>query len=222
MIMGIKVIITGSTGMVGEGVLLECLQNQNVDKVLIINRKSYSFSHPKLEEILVKDFFDLNALKEKVKEYDACFFCAGISSVGMNEADFTKITYDMTLSVADFLSKQNPNMIFNYVSGKSTDSSEKGKVMWARVKGKTENDLLKLPFKAVYNFRPGFMEPVKGQKNIKPVFKFLLLLTPVFKIIFSKSACTLNQVGQAMVNSVTKDYDKNILEVADIKLLAKK
>ena len=150
--MGIKVIITGSTGMVGEGVLLECLQNSDVEKVLILNRKSYSISDPKLEEILIKDFFDLNSIIEKVKDFDACFFCAGISSVGMNEADYTKVTYDMTLSVAEFLSKQNPDLVFNYISGQSTDSSENGKIMWARVKGKTENDLLKLPFKAVYNF----------------------------------------------------------------------
>lgn len=220
--MGIKVIITGSTGMVGEGVLLECLQNSDVEKVLILNRKSYSISDPKLEEILIKDFFDLNSISEKVKDFDACFFCAGISSVGMNEADYTKVTYDMTLSVAEFLSKQNPDLVFNYISGQSTDSSENGKIMWARVKGKTENDLLKLPFKAVYNFRPGFMEPVKGQKNIKPFFKILLLLTPIFKLILPKSVCTLHEVGRAMVNSVTKGYYKNILEVADIKSLSKK
>lgn len=220
--MGIKVIITGSTGMVGEGVLLECLQNPDVEKVIIINRKPYPISHAKLEEVLVQDFFDLNSIKEKVQDFDACFFCAGISSVGINEADYIKITYDMTLSVAGFLSKNNPNLVFTYVSGQSTDSSEQGKTMWARVKGKTENDLMKLPFRSVYNFRPGFMEPVKGQKNIKPLFKILLLLTPVFKLIFPKTVCTLNEVGRAMVNCVTKGYPENILEVADIKLLAKK
>lgn len=219
--MGVKVIITGSTGMVGEGVLLECLQNENVEKVLILNRKSYPISHPKLEEILIKNFFDLSSINGKAEDYDACFFCAGVSSVGMSEVDYTKVTYDMTLSVANFFSKENANMIFTYVSGKSTDSSEQGKLMWARVKGRTENDLVKLPFKAVYNFRPGFMEPVKGQRNIKPLLKILLLLTPILKLILPKSVCTLTEVGQAMVNSVTKGYHKNILEVADIKSLAK-
>ena len=161
----IKVIITGATGMVGEGVLFECLQNPAVGEVLIINRKHYELQHPKLKELIVPDFFELDRFSAEIKGYDACFFCAGISSVGMNEEKFTRITYDITLAFAKALLAVNSGMSFTYVSGSYTDSSEKGRVMWARVKGKTENDLAKLAFKAEYNFRPGGMLPFDGQKT---------------------------------------------------------
>jgi nucleoside-diphosphate-sugar epimerase len=166
---GIKVIITGATGMVGEGVLFECLQNENVKEVLIISRKHYACDHSKLKELIVPDFFQLDQFADSIQGYDACFFCAGVSSVGMKEDKYTYITYDTTLSFAKTLLTYNPNMVFIYVSGSLTDSSEKGKLMWARVKGKTENDLNKLPFKTEYNFRPGVMLPFKGQKNWKSI-----------------------------------------------------
>src|SRR3954469_14273955 len=153
----IKVIVTGATGMVGEGVLLECLKNEKVSEELMINRRHFELKHPKLKELIVPDFFKIEAHKEQLVGYDGCFFCAGISSVGMKEDMYTKITYDTTLQFAHVMARLNPGMVFTYVSGQSTDSSEKGKLMWARVKGRTENDLMKLPFKGEYNFRPGLM-----------------------------------------------------------------
>jgi len=214
----IKVIITGATGMVGEGVLFECLQNPVVTEVLAINRKHYEMQHPKLKELLVTDFLQLQDFAEHIKGYDACFFCAGISSVGMKEDKYTHITYDTTLSFAKTLLANNDNLVFTYVSGAHTDSSEKGRLMWARVKGKTENDLATLGFKAEYNFRPGVMMPFPAQKNWKPVVKFLI---KIIKVIAPKSVLTLEEVGKAMINAVTRGYAKNILEVADIRQLAK-
>ncbi len=215
---GIKVIITGATGMVGEGVLFECLQNQKVSEVLIINRRHYELQHPKLKELIVPDFFQLSKFAENIKGYDACFFCAGISSVGMKEDKFTHITYDTTMAFAKALLQVNGNMVFTYVSGSHTDSSEKGRVMWARVKGRTENDLMKLPFKAEYNFRPGAILPFDGQKNWKAAYKFIV---KIIKIFARKKVLTMREVGQAMINAVTDGYRKNILEIADIKQLAK-
>jgi len=215
---GIKVIITGATGMVGEGVLFECLQNPTVSEVLIVNRRHYELQHPKLKELIVPDFFELNKFADNIKGYDACFFCAGISSVGMKEDKFTRITYDTTMAFAKALLAVNSNMVFTYVSGSHTDSSEKGRVMWARVKGKTENDLAKLPLKAEYNFRPGAMLPFPGQKNWKAVYKFIVKIIRAFS---PKSVLTMEEVGKAMVNCVTIGYGKNILEISDIKTLAR-
>src|SRR6186713_2180658 len=168
---GIKIIITGATGMVGEGVLFECLQNSNVREILMINRKHYDCSHQKLNELIVPDFLQLDQFSEKIQGYDACFFCAGVSSVGMKEDKYTHITYDTTLSFAKTLLIHNSNLSFCYVSGSHTDSSEKGRLMWARVKGRTENDLIKLPFKGVYNFRLvlccHFRVRKTGKKSIK-------------------------------------------------------
>ncbi|MEZ0004802.1 nucleoside-diphosphate-sugar epimerase [Flavobacterium sp. 28YEA47A] len=213
-----KVIITGATGMVGEGVLLECLENSAVTKVLMVNRKPSPIKHSKLEELIVSDFMKLEQHAEALKGYDACFYCAGISSIGMNEADYTHITYDTTLAFAQTLVLVNPDMVFTFVSGGHTDSTEKGKIMWARVKGRTENALQKLPFKAEYNFRPGFMKPFKEQKNVKRVLKIII---PLFPIFFPKSSLTMKQVGQAMINAVKKGYPKSILEIEDIRELAK-
>ena len=213
-----KVIITGATGMVGEGVLLECLQNPAVKKVLMVNRKPSPLSHPKLEALIVPDFMKLEQYAAALAGYDACFYCAGISSIGMNEADYTYITYDTTLAFAKVLAAINPNMVFTFVSGSHTDSSEKGRIMWARVKGRTENALLKLPFRGEYNFRPGFMKPFKDQKNIKTIFKIII---PIIPILFPKKSLTMQQVGQAMIHAVQKGYPKSILEIEDIKELAK-
>jgi uncharacterized protein YbjT (DUF2867 family) len=220
--MGIKVIVTGATGMVGEGVLLTCLEHPVVEKVLTVSRKPYSLKHPKLNELLIPDFLQLETVENQLTGYDACFFCAGVSAVGMKEADYRRITYDTTLHFAETLAKLNSGMVFNYVSGQSTDSTEKGRMMWARVKGATENALMKLHFKDVYNFRPGLMKPLPGQKNIKPMFKILSALYPVFHRLFPNSSSTLKEVGLAMINSVTIGYEKPILEVRDIKQLAKK
>lgn len=215
----IKVIVTGGTGMVGEGVLFECLQNEKVSEVLIVSRRHYELQHPKLKELIVPDFFKLEQFSEKLKGYDGCFFCAGVSSVGKDEDTFRHLTYDTTLAFANTILSLNPKMVFTYVSGTKTDSSEKGKMMWARVKGKTENDLARLGFKAEYNFRPGIMQPFPDQKNWKPIVKFLVKLV---KFISPKSVLTLQEVGRAMINAVIIGYPKNVLETADIKELSKK
>src|SRR6266508_2253769 len=156
----IKAIITGATGMVGEGVLHICLNHPNVEQILVINRKPCGVQHPKLKEIIHTDFYNLSSIEDQLIGYNACFFCLGISSVGMKEADYFKVTYTLTMHVAETLSRHNPDMTFCYISGAGTDSTEKGRIMWARVKGKTENDLMKLPFRDVFAFRPGFIKPI--------------------------------------------------------------
>ncbi len=204
----IKVMITGATGMVGEGVLFECLQNPTVSEVLIINRRHYELQHPKLKELIVPDFFQLEQFTHSLTRYGACFFCAGVSSVGMKEDKYTCLTYDTTLAFARALAAMKSDIVFTYVSGAQTDSSEKGKMMWAPVKGKTENDLAKLPFRAEFNFSPGAMQPFHGQKNWKPLFKFLV---KVLKTFAPKSVLSMHEVGQAMINCVTMGYAKNVL-----------
>ncbi|RFS14656.1 NAD-dependent epimerase/dehydratase family protein [Emticicia sp. C21] len=216
----VKAIITGATGMVGEGVLLECLSNNNIEEVLIINRKPSGFQHPKLKEIIHKDFQDFSSIESQLKGYNACFFCLGVSSVGMKEVEYYKLTYTLTLHVANTLVKYNQDMTFCYVSGASTDSTEQGRMMWARVKGKTENDLTKLPFKQVYNFRPGAIEATKGQKNVLSYYKYFSWLFPIIKLFAPNAVVKLKEIGVAMINTVTKGYEKQILEVSDIKTLA--
>lgn len=215
---GIKVIITGATGMVGEGVLFECLQNSKVGEVLIVNRRHYDLSHPKLKELIVPDFSRLGEFAESISGFDACFFCAGISSVGMKEEKFTRITYDTTMAFAKTMLAHNSNISFCYVSGSQTDSSEKGRMMWARVKGRTENDLVKLPFRSIFNFRPGIMLPFEDQKNWKPVYK---VIAKAIKVFSSKSVISMSELGQAMINAVTIGLPKHILEIPDIKQVAK-
>ena len=207
--------------MVGEGVLHECLQDPSVSSVLVINRKPCGVVHPKLKEIIHADFYNLSAIESQLSGYNACFFCLGTSSVGMNEADYTKVTYTLTMHVAETLCRINPDMTFCYVSGASTDSSEKGRQMWARVKGKTENDLMKLPFKKVYNFRPGFMLPTPGLKNILSFYKYINWLYPILRPVFPSYMSTLADIGVAMIHAVTRGYEKQVLEVKDIVALAK-
>lgn len=216
-----NVILTGATGMVGEGVLHECLMHPDIEKILIIVRRPSGISHSKLEEIVHKDFFDLSAIENRLSGYNACLFCLGVSSVGMKEPEYTKLTYTLTMGFATVLSKLNPEMVFCYISGASTDSSEKGRMMWARVKGKTENDLMKLPFKKVYNFRPGYMQPTKGLKNTLSFYKYISWMYPALRALLPGSTSTLKELGLAMINAVVKGYEKNILEVRDIVQLAK-
>jgi uncharacterized protein YbjT (DUF2867 family) len=210
-----NVIITGATGMVGEGVLLECLENSAVSKVLMVNRRPSHLTHAKLSELIIPDFTKPDNFANALRGYDACFYCAGISSVGMSEEKYTHITYTTTLAFAAKVAELNPGMVFTFVSGSQTN--ENGKMMWARVKGRTESALTKLPFKGVYNFRPGFMKPFPGQKNVKSFFWPFIWVFPLF---FPKISLTLKQVGQAMINSVNKGYSKSILEIEDIKELA--
>jgi nucleoside-diphosphate-sugar epimerase len=217
----VRVIITGSTGMVGEGVLLECLDHTDVESVLVVNRKPCGISHPKLGELIVSDFFDLAQVEEKLSGYNACFFCAGVSSVGMKEQDYKRITYDLTLHFAGSLNRLNPGMTFCYVSGSGTDSSENGRIMWARVKGKTENDLMKLPGMDVYAFRPAFMKPVPGQKNALSLYKYVMWLYPAMHALFPGYFGTLTDVGLVMIKCATSGFDKKVLEATDIAKIAR-
>jgi hypothetical protein len=219
--MKLNVILTGATGMVGEGVLIECLAHPVVEKILLIGRKSCGVTHPKLKEIIHPDFKNLAPIENQLTNYNACFFCSGVSSIGKSESEYFDLTYTLTLNFAKTLSKQNREMTFCYISGASTDSTEKGKMMWARVKGKTENDLMKLPFKQVYNFRPGFMRATKGMKNTLKYYKYVGWLYPVLRFAFPKFVITLKELGLAMINSAVKGYGKNILEVKDILILSK-
>lgn len=217
----LRVIITGTTGMVGEGVLHECLQNPDITAVLLINRKPLGITHPKLKEIIHSDFFELSSIEGQLSGYDACYFCLGVSAIGMNEEDYYRMTYTLTLYVAQVLSKANPEMVFCYVSGSGTDSSEKGRAMWARVKGKTENDLMNLPFKKVYAFRPGYMQPTKGLKNVKKYYHYMSWMYPFFRTVFPSFVSTLKELGLAMIAVTQNGYPKKVLEVKDIIKLAK-
>lgn len=219
--MKIKAIITGSTGMVGEGILHVCLNNPNVESVLVINRKPCGINHPKLKEIIHKDFMDSSAVENQLVGYNACYFCAGVSSIGKSEEEYRKITYDLTLSFAKTLSRLNPQMIFTYISGTGTDSTEKGKTMWARVKGKTENDLLKLPFKDAYMYRPGYIQPIKGMKNTYKIYKVLTPFYPLFETLFSKYVIRLEELGNSMINVTLNGFKKKVLENVDIRKTSK-
>ncbi|MFC2085255.1 NAD-dependent epimerase/dehydratase family protein [Bacteroidota bacterium] len=218
--MKIKAIITGATGMIGEGVLHECLKHSDVESVLVINRKPCGVKHPKLKEVIHKDFLDYSPIECHLSGYNACYFCMGVSSVGKKENEYSLITYDLTMNAAKTLVRLNPDMIFNYVSGVGTDSTEKGKSMWARIKGKTENDLMKLPFKSAYMFRPGYIQPTKGLKNAYKIYKVLAPLYPLWKILLPKYVSTLEEIGRAMINVVKFGYDKQIIECRDIVNLA--
>jgi nucleoside-diphosphate-sugar epimerase len=218
--MAITAIITGATGMVGEGVLIECLKRPDIEKVLVINRKPGGVSHPKLLEIVHTDFFDLSPIEGQLSGYNACFFCLGVSSVGMSKEEYRHVTYDLTLNMARLLVKLNPEMTFCYVTGAGTDSSEQGRVAWARVKGATENALLHL-FKRAYMFRPGFMKATPGQKNTKSYYKYLAWLYPIGRALYPAGFCTLREVGLAMIQAASNGYSKQILEVKDIVTLAK-
>ncbi len=213
--------ITGATGMVGEGVLHECLESPEVEAVLVINRKSGGVTHPKLKEIIHSDFYNLSAIENELTGYNACFFCLGVSSLGMKEEDYFKVTYTLTMHVAQTLSGLNPDMVFCYVSGRGTDSTEKGKLMWARVKGKTENDLSKLSFKSVYAFRPGLISPTPGLKNTASVYAFIGWLLPLVQVFAPGHINFLSDIGLAMIHAAALGYPKKILDPKDISILAK-
>ena len=213
-----KVIITGSTGMVGEGVLLECLNNPQVERVLSVSRRPCGHTHPKLAELLVPDFRELGGFEAQLVGYDACFYCAGVSSLGMSESEYARITFDTPLAFAQTLARLNPNLVLVHVSGSHTDGTERGKVMWARVKGKAENALMRLPLRAVYNMRPSLMKPVPGQKNLKRSYRVLLTLYPVLNLFFP--GLTLSQVARAMIRCAREGAPKHVLEPEDIAALA--
>lgn len=214
-----RVIVTGVTGMVGEGVLLECLDAPEVTHVLGVSRKPTAHTHPKLEQLLVPDFRNLDeAALAKLGGYDACFYCAGISSAGVSEADYTVVTYDTPVAFAEALARLCPNMVLTHVSGAGTDGTERGRIMWARVKGRAENALMRLPFKGVYNFRPGIMTPKPGQRHVTKLFRALLVLAPVMRLFLP--VLELGRVGRAMIRCVERGAPKHVLEARDIAALA--
>jgi uncharacterized protein YbjT (DUF2867 family) len=217
--MPLRVIVTGSTGMVGEGVLLECLDSPDVGEVLVINRRPGGRQHAKLREIVHADFFDLAPIEAELAGYDACFFCLGVSSVGMAEADYRRVTQDLTLGFARALARHNPGMTFCYVTGAGTDGSETGRLAWARIKGATENALMAM-FANAYMFRPGFMKASPGQRNLKRLYVYLAWIYPLGRLLYPAGFCTLHEVGRAMINAARKGYSRHVLEGLDIVRLA--
>ena len=217
--MKLRVIITGATGMVGEGVLLECLQNPAVAHVLVLTRKPTGRTHANLTELLVPDLANLRAVETQLTGYNACFFCAGISSVGVSKEEYERITHDLTLAVGETLARLNPALTFIYVSGAGT--SEASGQHWARVKGRTENELLARPFGAAYMFRPGFMKATAGQRNLLKWYPAIAWLYPVARRLAPQFVSTMQEVAQAMINAAAFGYSKPVLEVRDIVALAR-
>jgi uncharacterized protein YbjT (DUF2867 family) len=215
-----KVIIFGATGMVGQGVLRECLLDDEISSLLTVGRSKTGIASPKLLEIQHSDLLDYGPIANHLAGFDACFFCLGISSAGMKEADYERLTYGVTLAAAQTLSRLNPEMVFTYVSGAGTDGSEHGRVMWARVKGRTENALLKLPFKGAYMFRPGVIRPMHGAvsktRSYRLLYAVMASALPVLQWAFPKSILTTEIVGQAMIRVAKHGSAKKILEAADI------
>jgi hypothetical protein len=217
----VRAIIFGATGMVGEGVLFECLNCREVEAVLVVGRRTCEVHHPKLKELIHSDFFDYAGIENELKGYNACYFCLGVTSVGKNEPEYARLTYDLTMAAARTLSRLNPAMTFCYVSGVGTDSTEHGRIMWARVKGKTENDLAKMPFKDVYAFRPGFIKPIRGLNHAYGASKVLGMIYPALKTLFPNYVCTLEDLGRAMIQVTLAGYSKRLVENKDIAELSK-
>jgi uncharacterized protein YbjT (DUF2867 family) len=219
----LKIILFGATGMVGQGALRECLLDPDVTEVLVVGRSSLGRQHAKIREIVRKDLYDLTPIAPQLAGYDACFFCLGVSSAGMNEADYTKVTHDLTLAVAHVLAQQNPQMVFLYVSGTGTDSTERGKSMWARVKGRTENDLLREPFRAAYMLRPGYIQPMHGVKSKTPLYRVMYValswLYPVLRLVARKFVITTEDLGRGMITIAKSGAPKQILENSDVQAL---
>jgi len=218
-----KVILFGATGMVGQGVLRECLLDADVESVLVIGRSPTGQRHAKLREIIHDDFLDYSAIESELRGYDACFFCLGVSSVGMNEERYRHLTYDITLAAARTLARLNPQMAFVYVTGRGTDSSEKGSLMWARVKGKTENDLLRLPFRAAYMFRPAGIQPLHGIRSktawVQAIYLVAAPLLSLLNRVAPKYMTTTEQVGRAMIKVARDGFARPVLESEDINSL---
>lgn len=215
-----NVLLFGATGMLGQGTLRECLLDPGVERVVAVGRKATGQRHPKLREIVVPDLADLSAVRDELAGFDACFFCVGVSSAGMSEADYTRLTYDLTLSVARTLLPLNPAMTFIYVSGTGADGSEQGRVMWARVRGKTENALLRMPFQAVYVFRPAAILPRHGITSSTRLYRVLYIamrpLFPVIRRLAPNYVTTTEQFGRAMIKVAREGYPTPVLESRDI------
>jgi uncharacterized protein YbjT (DUF2867 family) len=215
-----KVILFGGSGMVGQGVLRECLIDPGVEAVLSVGRSPLGVAHPKLRELLHKDFTDYSAIEPQLAGYDACFFTLGVSSIGMDAERYRHLTYDLTMTAARTMARLNPGMVFTYVTGRGTDSTEQGSLMWARVKGKTENDLLKLPFKAAYLFRPAGIQPLHGVRSktgwINAVYALTAPLLAVMVRATPNYMTTSERLGRAMIEVARDGYPRPILESADI------
>jgi uncharacterized protein YbjT (DUF2867 family) len=215
-----KVILFGATGMVGQGVLRECLLDPDVERVLAVGRSPTGQQHAKLRELIHDNFLDYSAIASELAGYDACFFCLGVSSVGMSEERYRHLTYDITLAAATTLAKLNPGMVFIYVTGRGTDSTEQGSLMWARVKGKTENDLLKLPFKAAYMFRPAGIQPLHGVRSKTAWVQAIYVLTSPLLSLLNRTSpqymTNSEQVGRVMIKVAREGYPKPVLESEDI------
>lgn len=218
-----KVLIVGSSGMVGRAVLLECLDDARVESVLVVNRKSIGMSHPKLKEIIRADLHDLAPIEPEFAGLNACFYCLGVASAGMSEEAYSRITYGLTVAFADALLRKTSGLVFCFVSGRGTDSTEKGKIMWARVKGKAENAVLGRPFKSAHCFRPGLIKPLRGVSSRTAAYRFFYILfapfMPIF-MMFPSFSTTSVKIGRAMINAASGLADKKILESADINRLA--
>jgi uncharacterized protein YbjT (DUF2867 family) len=221
----VNILLFGATGMVGQGALRECLQAPDVERVLTVGRTATGQRHPKLHELVHHDLFDYGAVEHALQGFDACFFCLGVSSAGMSEVEYARVTFDLTLAAAGTLARLNPQMTFVYVSGAGTDSSEKGRSMWARVKGRTENALVRLPFKAVHLFRPGIIQPVHGARSKTPVYRIFYAvagpLLPLARVLLPKAVLTTEIVGQAMLAVARHSPPKAVLESGDILALAR-
>jgi uncharacterized protein YbjT (DUF2867 family) len=220
---GMKIILFGATGMVGQGVLRECLLDPGVETVLSVGRSPTGQHHAKLREIVHDNFLDYSAIESQLAGFDAGFFCLGVSSVGMGEERYRNLTYDITLAAATTLARLNPGMVFIYVTGAGTDSTEQGRVMWARVKGKTENDLLKLPFKAAYMFRPGAIQPLHGARSktawVQAVYAASWPLWSVLRRLSPRLVTSTEQIGRAMIRVAREGYPRKVLEMEDINSL---
>jgi uncharacterized protein YbjT (DUF2867 family) len=219
-----RAIIFGATGMVGKGLLIECLENEKIESILVIGRQSCALADPKLQEILHGDFFDYQLLQEQFKNYDACFFCLGVSSAGKSEEKYRRLTYDLTLAAADSLLQANKQISFVYVSAAGSDSSGKGKSMWARVRGQLENRLLKMPFKSVYILRPAYIQPLRGTKSRVDAYRILYNLLswtyPLLRRLFPNYVSTTVKIAQAMINLLSSARVNGILEVSAINEMA--
>jgi uncharacterized protein YbjT (DUF2867 family) len=213
-----KIILTGSTGMIGEGILIECLNDPRIEEILSVSRKGSGKTHPKLKEYVVSEFLQLPENDPKLAGYDACFFCAGVSSVGMEKSLYEKLTYDTTLAFARAIGTQ-PRLSFVYVSGSGTDRTENGRLHWARVKGKVENDLLKLPFKKAFGFRIGMVKPAIGQVHVLKYYNYLGWLSPFLQTFFPNVISTMRQVANAMIRVCSEGYESDIIYVKDIRKL---
>jgi hypothetical protein len=221
--MKLKPVITGSTGMIGKGLLLECLDHPGVEKILVINRNPLGITHKKLHEIIHKDFNDLSPLSGELSNYNICYFCLGVSAGGMKENEYTRITYKLTLDFAKSLLQCNPDITFCYISGAGTDSSEKGRMMWARVKGRTENELLALAFKNAYMLRPAFIQPKKGIRSRTAGYNFVYaIMKPFYPLLkyLKKYVTSTDRLGQAMIRLGIEGSEKKILENKDLNDLA--